>query len=75
MLVYPNPSNGQFILLLNNFEGVTRFFMYNAMAQKVYDVSISDEKHFVELPNVQRGIYFVKAINKQKQFDQKIVIK
>ncbi|HKM94313.1 MAG TPA: T9SS type A sorting domain-containing protein, partial [Prolixibacteraceae bacterium] len=75
MLVYPNPSNGQFILLLNNFEGVTRVFIYNAMGQKVYDVSISDEKHFVELPNVQRGIYFVKAINKQKQFDQKIVIK
>ncbi|MBN2261974.1 MAG: T9SS type A sorting domain-containing protein, partial [Prolixibacteraceae bacterium] len=47
---------------------------FNAMGQKVYAATVNEQQHWVELPNLQRGIYFVKAINQQKQFDQKILI-
>ncbi|MDA3881444.1 MAG: T9SS type A sorting domain-containing protein [Prolixibacteraceae bacterium] len=74
IVVYPNPNNGRFTIKLNNIDSETRVLMYSAVGQKVYDVTMTEQLHSVELPNVQRGIYFIKAINNQKQFDQKIVI-
>jgi hypothetical protein len=74
MVVYPNPNNGQFTILLKNFESATRLIMFNAMGQTIYEANITEQQHTVDFPNLQRGIYFVKAINQQKQFDQKIVI-
>jgi hypothetical protein len=74
LMVYPNPNNGKFTIKLENIESETLVLMYNSIGQKVYDVTMTEQLHSVELPNVQRGIYFIKAINNQKQFDQKIVI-
>ena len=74
MAVYPNPNNGQFTIAFTNFEGISNVYLFNAMGQKVYVASVNEQQHWVELPNMQRGIYFVKAINGQKQFDQKVVI-
>lgn len=74
MKVYPNPNNGIFTISLSGFEGQTRVLMYNNTGQLVYDAGISEQQHIVELSNLQRGIYLVKAINGQKQFDQKIVV-
>jgi Leucine-rich repeat (LRR) protein len=74
LVVYPNPNNGSFTIKLENIESETRVLMYSAIGQKVYDVTMTEQLHSVELPNVQRGIYFIKAINNQKQFDQKIVV-
>jgi len=74
MVVYPNPNNGQFTIAFTNFEGASRVYLFNAMGQKVYAATVTEQQHWVELPNLQRGIYFVKAINGQKQFDQKVVI-
>nr|MDA3818638.1 leucine-rich repeat domain-containing protein [Prolixibacteraceae bacterium] len=74
LVVYPNPNNGSFTIKLENIESETRVLMYSSIGQKVYDITMSESLHSVELPNVQRGIYFIKAINNQKQFDQKIVI-
>jgi hypothetical protein len=74
LVVYPNPNNGSFTIKLENIESETRVLMYNSIGQKVYDITMTEQLHSVELPNVQRGIYFIKAINNQKQFDQKIVV-
>ena len=74
MVVYPNPNNGQFTIAFTNFEGTSQVFLFNAMGQKVYAATVNEQQHWVELPNLQRGIYFVKAINQQKQFDVKIVV-
>jgi hypothetical protein len=74
LMVYPNPNNGRFTIKLENIESETLVLMYNSIGQKVYDVTMTEQLHSVELPNVQRRIYFIKAINNQKQFDQKIVV-
>ena len=74
MVVYPNPNNGQFTIAFTNFEGTSRVYLFNTMGQKVYTATVCEQQHWVELPNLQRGIYFVKAINEQKQFEKKIVV-
>ena len=73
-MVYPNPNNRQFTIAVTNFEGTSRVYLFNTMGQKVYTATVCEQQHWVELPNLQRGIYFVKAINQQKQFDVKIVV-
>jgi hypothetical protein len=74
IVVYPNPNSGHFNIRLNNINSETRVLIFNTMGQRVYDAGISGQQHAVELPDIQRGIYFVKAINNKEQFDQKIVI-
>jgi hypothetical protein len=73
--VYPNPNNGVFTLQLNNFRENTRVMLFNAIGQKVYEQTLRGDTHRIELPNLQRGLYVVKAINNNKQFDQKMIVK
>ncbi|MCF8358195.1 MAG: T9SS type A sorting domain-containing protein [Prolixibacteraceae bacterium] len=75
MAVFPNPNSGQFNIKLNNFNGETRLIMFNTMGQKVYDETVNEKQITVGLPHIKQGLYFIKAINNNKQYDQKIVIK
>ncbi|MDA3881316.1 MAG: C25 family cysteine peptidase [Prolixibacteraceae bacterium] len=72
--VYPNPNNGRFTIKLENIESETRVLMYSSVGQVVYDATMTEKLNSVELPNLQRGIYLIKAINQQKQFEQKMMI-
>jgi hypothetical protein len=72
--VFPNPNSGVFTVALEGFDSETRVMIFNIMGQNVYDANINGQQHTIELPNIQRGVYFVKAINNAKHFDQKIVI-
>lgn len=75
IVVYPNPNNGCFTIKLQNIESETSIFIYSSIGQLLYNEKATDHLHLVDLPNVQRGIYYVKAINKQNHFDRKIVIR
>jgi M6 family metalloprotease-like protein len=72
--VFPNPNSGVFTVALEGFDSQTRVMIFNIMGHNVYDANINGQQHTIELPNIQRGVYFVKAINNAKHFDQKIVI-
>jgi hypothetical protein len=74
MKVYPNPNNGIFTLQFNNIENNTRVMIYNTLGKKVYETTFNGETHLVELPNIHRGIYLVKAISGQKQFVRKVLV-
>ena len=75
MIVYPNPNNGQFTILLENFENSTHLLMFNAVGQTVYDVVTTERQNIVDLAGLQRGVYFIKAINNQNKYDRKIIVK
>ena len=82
MRVYPNPSNGQFTLLINNKEGDGEYpvSVYNTMGQQVYSIIIKGAEDMIvekiDLSNMQKGIYFLQAHNKTtgKQMLMKIQV-
>ena len=74
MKVYPNPNNGQFTVSFDNFDNETKVYVYNTFGQKVHQTSTWEKFTVVELQHVRRGIYFVKAINNQRHYEQKIIV-
>ena len=74
MKVYPNPNNGLFTVTFDNFDNETKVFVYNTFGQKVYQASTWEKFTVVELQHVRRGIYFVKAVNNQRHYEQKIIV-
>jgi len=72
--VFPNPNNGQFTVQFTNVESNTQVIIFNNLGQKVYETIVSGESQRIELPNIKRGIYLLKAISGQKQFDRKIMV-
>lgn len=75
IVVYPNPNNGCFTIKLQNIENETSIIMYSSIGQLLYNAKAAEHLHLVELPGVQRGIYFIKVINQHNHFDRKIIIR
>ena len=79
--IYPNPSNGVFNIMLNNFIGNTvSIEVYNELGQKVSVISNDSEnpegywKTQLDLSYLERGIYFVKVIADNQIQTKRIVI-
>jgi N-acetylneuraminic acid mutarotase len=76
--VYPNPSNGLFILQLgiNNYE--LRIEVYNILGEIVYEgtVSSNEGKYEINLSNTITGVYTLKAYcNNRIHYKKLIVVK
>ncbi len=73
--IYPNPNNGKFTLLLNNFTEKGILEIYNALGQKIYQSAITNQKSEVEFSNGKTsGLYFVKFYTKHATLTKLIVI-
>lgn len=74
--VYPNPNNGNFTLELANFENRVDVNIFNSLGLKVYQLDATDQTNYtVNLPEIKRGIYFIKVIDGTMQFTKKIIVK
>jgi hypothetical protein len=62
--LYPNPSNGSFNLQLE--EEFDLLEIYSIAGQMVHSENIAGRDISVNLSNAQRGIYFIRLINRQK---------
>ena len=73
--VYPNPSNGIFIINMEDVKGqMAEVEIYNALGQKVYKSEVKSQKQEIDLSTQVKGIYFVKMIADDKVYSQKIAI-
>ncbi|NLU37862.1 MAG: leucine-rich repeat protein [Bacteroidales bacterium] len=74
--VYPNPNNGIFTIELANFENRVDVYIFNSLGLKVYQLEATDQTNYtVNLPEIKRGIYFIKVIDGRSQFTKKIIVK
>jgi hypothetical protein len=79
MEVYPNPSNGKFLVQVKN-EGITTnniIEVYNILGEKVYSQpSIPNSSFSINLAGFSAGIYLVRVYNPEQKFiaTTKIVI-
>ncbi len=74
MVVYPNPNNGEFTVEFRNFEDEIQVMLFNSIGQLVRDVLTSEREIRMHVPDLKSGMYYLKAVNKNKRFSQKIVV-
>jgi PKD repeat protein len=69
--LYPNPSKGDFTIVLNEASNV---IVYNVLAEIIIDKTLQAGKHQFNIDSKAAGVYFVKAISGNKQNVVKLVI-
>lgn len=75
--VYPNPSNGQFNVRINQFIGKINLQVIDMNGREVYNRNENDfnvEKS-INLNYLQKGVYILKASNESLNYTEKIIIK
>ncbi len=70
--IYPNPNNGQFVIS-NEGEGTLKII--DQLGQTVKTISLNAKNdHYVSVPDLPKGIYFVQIKTKQGIGSKKIII-
>ncbi|MFZ4401914.1 MAG: T9SS type A sorting domain-containing protein [Bacteroidales bacterium] len=74
--VYPNPSNGEIVIKLNNKNNESNVItIYNLLGQEIYQMNTTKQINYVNLSSVEKGIYLVKISNKNSETIKKLIIK
>lgn len=73
--LYPNPTNGQIIISLDENVSATEAIVYNMMGQTVKRQSVNDSQFEMNLNGLQSGIYFVAVRNSDKVIGIQKVVK
>jgi len=71
-LVFPNPNNGHFTIILSEEKGFVE--IYNLLGEKVYQSISTNQKFDIDLSDKTKGIYFAKIYIGQKMTTEKIMI-
>lgn len=74
MKIYPNPNYGRFTVELLNFDREVQLFVFNSMGAVIQKAIVNGDQTSLDLSTKQRGIYFVKAFDGEKQLTQKVII-
>ena len=73
--LYPNPTNGQIIISLDENVSATEAIVYNMMGQTVKKQSVNEYQFEMSLNDLQSGIYFVAVCNGNKIIGIQKVVK
>ncbi|NTW32610.1 MAG: T9SS type A sorting domain-containing protein [Bacteroidetes bacterium] len=73
--IFPNPSNG--IFTINNTNGIKQINVYNVLGENIYTTNNLKQQtsNEIDLSKFQKGIYFVKIFDGEKNHTEKVVIK
>ena len=75
IIIYPNPSNGKFIIEMKQMEnGVIE--IYNALGEKVYQsiLLLTHNVTTIDLSMQPKGIYFANIYDGEKINSKKIIV-
>jgi hypothetical protein len=71
--LYPNPSNGVFIISLEHKDRYD-IRIHNALGQIIYNTTTSEIETIIDLSKFDKGIYTVELRNKNKIFTDKVIV-
>ena len=69
--VYPNPSNGLFIL--DGIKGA-QVRVFNSIGEMVYSLDESAENQRIDLTSMTKGIYFIQIISGENRSSKRIIL-
>ncbi len=76
--VYPNPSNGQFQVIMDNIQSSRQYDLdvYNSEGKRVYFKSRSELEvvNAIDLSGTEKGIYILNLRDDRKTYSKKIII-
>lgn len=72
--VYPNPSNGSFLIELTELVGDTKVSITNAAGQLVYTETLNETTTNISLSDIEAGVYFVSIENETSTAKKAIII-
>ncbi len=74
--IYPNPSNGNFNLIISQFENLKmgKIKIYNVLGEMVYQSTINNPQSIIDLSKQPAGIYFIQAQTAEKTYTQKLIV-
>ncbi|MFC2107500.1 T9SS type A sorting domain-containing protein, partial [Bacteroidota bacterium] len=76
LFVYPNPSNGDFVLTLEDSpSNAARMEVYNINGQLVKNVNITQEVSNQSISGFQEGLYFIRLIDGGEVHTSKVMLK
>jgi plastocyanin len=77
--IFPNPSNGNFQLKINNPQTVKEYELgiYNVLGARVYSKSQLQQQstYNVDIADLPKGTYFVKLFSGKESYYRKIVVR
>lgn len=73
ILLYPNPSNGNFNINFNNSNTPYTIEIISISGQKVFEKQ-NTKQQSITVNNLPKGLYIIKVINEEKTFIKKIII-
>ncbi len=73
--VFPNPNNGRFRVELLNFDNKAQVYVYNQLGAILHHSEIDNNGNTeIDLTKAHRGLYFVRVVDGEKQFVNKIIV-
>ncbi|HRN98069.1 MAG TPA: T9SS type A sorting domain-containing protein, partial [Flavobacterium sp.] len=73
--IFPNPSNGQVSVRINNFSGNVQVDVFDINGRRVYsDLTAINQEKSLSLGHLQTGMYVIKLEADNLSHTQKIVI-
>jgi len=74
--IYPNPSNGEFVLDIANADNETNVEVYNTNGVLVFNGSYTNAtREMLDLSNLSVGVYFVRVYSGNEMYTDKLIIK
>ena len=78
-VTYPNPSSGNFTLMLKNEEGNAHLEIINTLGQTMHEenlqISKGSPQKNIELDNTIHGLHILRVIMNDKTYESKLLIK
>ncbi len=75
-IVYPNPSNGEITIRLNENNNESSIItISNLLGQEIYSATTNKQMNYINLSQVEKGIYLIRISNKTTDTVKKLIIK
>lgn len=72
-LLFPNPTNSSFALILNKVETNCIAELYNSIGQLVLRKHIHPFEKEIDISNLETGVYFIKILNGHAFYSRKVI--